>query len=104
MRVVVLIALVLLTESCETLEFYRQAAIGQWSLMSRRESIAKVLASPATEPRLRARLSLVSEILRFSHDDLALEPRGRYSSYVRVSTDYVVWNVFAAPEFSTHAV
>jgi predicted aminopeptidase len=30
-----------------------------------------------------------------------LVPGDRYASYVRVQSDYVIWNVFAAPEFST---
>jgi predicted aminopeptidase len=104
MRAIALVICVLLASACETLEFYRQATVGQWSLMSRRQPTAKLIASPATDPALRARLMLVSQILEFAHDDLALEPGKRYSSFVRVAGDAVVWNVFATEEFSTHAL
>ena len=77
--------------------------VGQLSLMSRRESTQKLIASPQTAPALKSRLEQAPQVLSFSHDRLALEPRGRYSSYVRVHGEYVVWNVFATPEFSTHA-
>ena len=36
-----------------------------------------------------------------SRTHLALEPKRRYSSYVHLDAPYVVWNVFATPEFST---
>ena len=60
-----------------------------------------MIAAPDTIPHLRERLEKVAKLVQFAHENLALEPGKRYSSYVRVDGEYVVWNVFAAPEFST---
>ena len=38
----------------------------------------------------------------FARDRLALDPKRRYSSYAHIDRKYVVWNVFATPEFSTY--
>ena len=99
-KIVVLVCFVCLS-ACETAGFYRQAAGGQISILARREPIDEVIAAPDTSPALRERLEKVRQILQFAHDRLALDPGGRYSSYVRIRGDYVVWNVFAAPEFGT---
>jgi predicted aminopeptidase len=101
MRKTLALACVLLASACQTLEFYRQAATGQISILVRREPISKVIAAPDTSPRLRERLQKVRQILEFAHARLALDPDGRYTSYVHRDGAYVVWNVFAAPEFST---
>ncbi|HTO57254.1 MAG TPA: aminopeptidase [Pseudomonadales bacterium] len=87
--------------ACNTVEFYRQAVSGQVSILARRESIPTLIASPDTAPELRARLESVRRILVFARERLGLEPGDRYMSYVRIRGEYVVWNVFAAPEFST---
>jgi predicted aminopeptidase len=101
MRAVLFVLLAALTASCETLQFYGQAAAGQWSIVRHEQSTAKLIASANTDANLRDRLVTVAAILRFAEDRLALEPGKRYSSYVRIEGDAVVWNVFATPEFST---
>ena len=80
--------------------FYGQAVRGHMDLMSKREPIDEVLADPATDAALRRRLELVQEARRFASDSLALPDNDSYTSYVSLDRDYVVWNVFAAPEFS----
>jgi predicted aminopeptidase len=101
MRAVLFVLLAALTASCETLQFYGQAAAGQWSIVRHEQSTAKLIASANTDAKLRDRLVTVAALLRFAEDRLALEPGKRYSSYVRIEGDAVVWNVFATPEFST---
>jgi len=101
MRLAFVLVCLVWTSACETFEFYRQAAAGQMSILTRREAISKLIAAPDTAPALRERLEKVRQILRFARDRLALDARGRYASYVRIQGDYVVWNVFAAPEFAT---
>lgn len=80
--------------------FYVQAAVGQASLMSRREPIERVVARPATPPALRARLEYASAARRFAVAALALPDNGSYRSYAALGRPYATWNVFAAPEFS----
>ena len=101
MRAVLFLLPTILAASCETLEFYGQAAAGQWSIVRHEEPTGKLIASANTDATLRDRLMTVAALLRFAEDRLALEPGKRYSSYARVEGDAVVWNVFATPEFST---
>ncbi len=95
-----LLLLVLTAAGCETLQFYRQAAWGQWQVMAAREATADLLASEATAPELAERLLLTQEILDFARDTLGLSSEGRYLSYVQLDRKFVVWNVFAAGPYS----
>jgi predicted aminopeptidase len=77
-----------------------ESAQGQLELMSKRKPIARVVADPATPAALRSQLEAVSQIRDFAVRDLKLPDNGSYRSYADVGRRYVVWNVFAAPEFS----
>jgi predicted aminopeptidase len=89
--------------SCETVGFYRQAAVGQSTLMADREPVEAVLADPDTEPRLAARLQYVERVLDYAESRLGLEVGKRYQSYVALDREFVLYNVYAAPEFSVEA-
>ena len=80
--------------------YYLQAAAGQASLMRASVPVGKVLADPATPETLRQQLLLVDTALLFAHRELALPPTRSYRQYADLGRPYVVWNVFAAPEFS----
>lgn len=80
--------------------YYMQAARGQLDVMSKREPIDKLIEAPDTPEELAARLRLVSEARQFAIDELLLPDNDSYRSYADLGRDYVVWNVFAAPEFS----
>lgn len=77
-----------------------QAAGGQMAVMSKRQPIARVIADPATEPKVRSQLQSVTAIREFASRELKLPDNGSYRQYADIHRDYVVWNVFAAPEFS----
>lgn len=77
-----------------------QAAQGQMSLTAKRQPIAAVIADPRTEATLRTRLEYVQAARRFAVSQLALPDNRSYTTYVELNRRYVVWNVFAAPEFS----
>jgi predicted aminopeptidase len=83
--------------------YYLQAAHGQYELMRAREPIDRVLDAPATPPELAHRLRLVEQARDFSINQLGLPDNDSYRSYADIGRDYVVWNVFAAPEFSLEA-
>jgi predicted aminopeptidase len=72
-------------------------------VLSKREPIDEILQSPDTPEELSRRLKLVQEARQFSVDELALPDNKSYRTYSDVERDYVVWNVFAAPEFSLDA-
>jgi predicted aminopeptidase len=70
------------------------------AISSKREPIAEVLADSATPPPLRARLEYVAAARDFASRELGLPDNESYRSYADLGRPYVVWNVFAAPEFS----
>ena len=94
------ILLAMLASGCESTRFYSQAAKGQWELITRKCSVEKLIDSPETEPRLKDRLLLTRDILRFAEEELRLPHCGSYQKYTQLDRPYVVWNVYAAPEFS----
>jgi predicted aminopeptidase len=94
----------LLTIACAALPltgcYLMQAAGGQMEISAKREPIAEVLADSATPPQLRARLEYVAAARDFASRELGLPDNDSYRSYADLGRPYVVWNVFAAPEFS----
>jgi predicted aminopeptidase len=97
------IALLLVAGSlgaCSTLRYYMQAAGGQLELKRKARPIEDVLADPQTPSALQERLRRVRAIREFASSELALPRNGSYHRYADLQRPYVVWNVFAAPEFS----
>ena len=89
--------------SCETITYYGQAAKGQLSLLMGRQEIQTLLKDESLPQQTRHKLSLILEAREFAEDTLLLEPENSYLSFVELDRPFVVWNVFAAPEFSTNA-
>lgn len=79
--------------------YLTQAALGQWEVLRARRPVETVLADPATPAGLRARLVAADAALVFARTELALPRTGSYRHYADLRRPYVVWNVFAAPEF-----
>ncbi|MGB5250848.1 MAG: aminopeptidase [Gammaproteobacteria bacterium] len=80
--------------------FYGQAVRGHMDVMSKRQPIAEVLLAPDTSEDLQRQLALVLEARQFASSQLDLPDNDSYTTYVALDRDYVVWNVFATPEFS----
>ena len=76
------------------------SAKGQLELNARRVPIATLLARPDTPERLRHWLEVATDVRDFASRELALPDNKSYRSYADVGRRYVVWNVFAASEFS----
>ena len=85
---------------CQTIGYYAQAVNGQLAVWRAAEPIDRVLENEQTDPKLRQRLVLVSEIREFASRELELPDNNSYRRYADLKRPYVVWNVFAAPEFS----
>jgi predicted aminopeptidase len=99
------IALMLVTTSgCAKLGYYTQAIGGQLEILVKRRSIPALLDDPDTAPELKARLSPILEMRAFASEELGLPDNKSYRTYVDLKRPYVVWNVFAAPEFSLEPV
>jgi predicted aminopeptidase len=80
--------------------YYGQAVRGHMKIMGDRVPLDEVIEDPGTAEETRARLELVREARAFASAELGLPDNGSYSSYVELDRPYVVWNVFAAGEFS----
>jgi predicted aminopeptidase len=93
-------AAVAVAAGCSTLSYYGQAISGHFEVMRRAEPIPARIADPATSPELRAKLERVVAIREFASRELALPENGSYRTYADIGRPYVLWNVFAAPEFS----
>ena len=94
--IVLLVAAILQVQGC----YYVQAVRGHQDLMSRRVPVDEVIADQESPERLKAKLALVDEARDFAVTDLKLPDNDSYRSYADLERDYVVWNVFATPEFS----
>ncbi len=80
--------------------YYMQAIRGQFEVMHARQPIPEVIADENSPDDLKKRLTIVLEARDFAVDELLLPDNKSYRSYADLGRDYVVWNVFAAPEFS----
>jgi predicted aminopeptidase len=98
-RVAVLASVVLL-QACAAVEYYAQAIGGHLEVMGRAVPIEGRLREPDLTPLLRVKLQRVVVIRDFASRELALPDNGSYRRYADLDRPFVVWNVFAAPEFS----
>ena len=80
--------------------YYVQAVNGQIEVLRKRVPITTVIDDPSVAEITRARLELVLEARQFATDALLLPDNDSYRTYTDLERDYVVWNIFAAPEFS----
>ena len=85
---------------CANLPYYLQSVRGQLDIWSRQQDIESVISKPDTAEPLRQKLKAVLAVREFASDELSLPRNGSYRSYANLERPYVVWNVFATPEFS----
>jgi len=100
LRVLFPAALLLLLNGCSSVSYYSQLASGQWQLLHAREPVSEVIANPARDAKLRARLAQSQKAREFASQRLHLPDNESYRLYADIGRPYVVWNVFATPEFS----
>ncbi|MGE8412649.1 MAG: aminopeptidase [Pseudomonas sp.] len=95
--------MLLLLNGCSSAGYYSQLAGGQLQLLRARTPVAQVLADPSRDPTLRAHLAQSQQARTFASTHLHLPDNRSYRLYVDIGRPYVVWNVFATPEFSLAA-
>ena len=103
-KAAVLIVLSIVLVSCESVSYYSQAARGQLAIVFGREDIQRLLQREDLPSDLTEKFESVLKIREFAERELALPVEEHYSTYVDLDREHVVWNVFAAPEFSIDAV
>jgi predicted aminopeptidase len=89
-----------LLAGCSPLGYYWQSVGGQLDIWGRERPIAAVLADPQAPQALKQRLEAVLRIREFASRELGLPDNASYRRYADLERPFVVWNVFAAPEFS----
>ena len=99
MKLFLLFVFLLLT-GCSELSYYRQAAAGQWHLLSQRRDIQELITADQTPDQLKKQLELVQRIRDFASDELLLPDNRSYRTYADLGRSYAVWNVVAAPALS----
>jgi len=85
---------------CAGVSYLWQGAVGQMELLSHARPIAELIEDESTAPQLRDKLRLAQEIRAFAARALALPDNATYARYRDLARPYVLWNVFATPEFS----
>jgi predicted aminopeptidase len=93
-------AVALPLSACTTVGYYAQAVSGQMELIHKARPIAEHLDDPAIAPALKARLARILVMRDFASRELALPDNRSYRAYADLGRPFVVWNVFATPEFS----
>lgn len=97
---VLLLLLLALGTGCARLAYYGQSIHGQYELLAARRPIVDLLQDDTTPASLKQRLRTVTDILAFGRRELDLPNQGSYQDYADLKRRYVVWNIFATPEFS----
>jgi predicted aminopeptidase len=100
----VALALALGMSGCGTIAYYAQAVGGHLELMRLSVPIEEALHEPNTPEAVRARLEHVVAIRDFASRELKLPNNGSFRRYADIGRPFVIWNVFATPEFSVKPV
>lgn len=69
-------------------------------MLQARQPVERLLSNPATDPDLARRLTLSQQARDFASAQLQLPENRSYRLYADLERPFVVWNVFATPEFS----
>ena len=99
-RIMLLLLCLSLLPGCEPIRYYGQAVGGQIDIWQREQAIAELLANPKIDQELRRKLLLIQSLRTFAFEQLALPHSDNYTTYANLDRPFVVWNVFATPEFS----
>ncbi len=99
-RFIAVLSVVIATSGCSTIEYYRHALSGQIEIWRKQEPIAAILARDTLATGLRDKLVYAVNARDFAFDRLELPDNGSYRDYVDLERDFVIWNVFVAPELS----
>lgn len=99
MKIIVGLVLALLLSGCQ-LGYYGHLVGGHRALMSARQPVEQVLQRDDLDPALRHKLELSVQLREFAEQQLGLPVDQAYSEYAELESDWVTWNLFAAPPLS----
>jgi predicted aminopeptidase len=90
----------LLLSGCGNLGYYLQSVQGQLGIWQREVPVERLLEDPALDPQLKAQVERALRIRDYASRELGLPDNRSYRAYADLARPFVVWNVFAAGEFS----
>ncbi len=99
-RVVIIAASLFCLSGCTTISYYSQSVTGQLEIFSKQQPIAEILDQENLPDNTRQKLQTAIAIREFSINTLLLPDNDSYRHYADLGRRYVIWNVFATPEFS----
>ena len=85
---------------CQSVQYYSQAIDGQYRILLKRQPISAIVADSNSPQPLRESLTFILKVREFAENELQLPVDNHYLTYVDLDRPFVLWNVFAAPEFS----
>jgi predicted aminopeptidase len=85
---------------CESIGYYKQLISGQIDIFNKKQSIHELLNNPDTSEKLKEKLRLVMDIRTFAKDELFLQVKDQYLSFVELERPFAGWNMWVTPEFS----
>jgi predicted aminopeptidase len=103
MRAAITALLTLLLAGCGNVSYYLQSVGGQLEIWQREKPVESLLQDPDLSPLLKSQLERAVRIRDYASRELGLPDNRSYRSYADLARPFVVWNVFAASEFSTEA-
>ena len=95
-----MLAAAVLLGGCANIGYYMQSVQGQLEILRRERRIDDVMAAPETPVALRGQLAAITNIRTYASDALGLPDNDSYRRYADLQRPFVIYNVFAAPEFS----
>lgn len=101
LRALLAILAFIVVSSCANFGYYAQSVGGQLRVLSKARPIEDLLSDKSTPPDLDVKLRAALRIREFASRALDLPENESYRQYADLERPYVVWNVLAAPEFST---
>ena len=85
---------------CQTVHYYSQAIDGQCRILLKRQPISAIVTDSNSPQPLRESLTYILKVRKFAENELQLPVGNHYLTYVDLNRPFVLWNVFAVPEFS----
>lgn len=85
---------------CSTIRYYSQSIQGQLEVIHNSESINTLLHQNNISEAYKEKLNLVLKLRAFSIKEMGLPDNNSYTLFADMKRDYVIWNIFANPEFS----
>lgn len=97
-RRILLVGAALCVSGC-SIGYITRGAYQGVKLLASRESLESVVNDPDTSNALAARLKLAQEVLEFA-ESIGLDPKGAYSTYVKLKSDSLSWILMASKQTS----